>query len=234
MGRNALLTVAEVAEILEITPTSVRALTRKGLLRPHHPAGRPLDAAMLYRPAEVDAYQTARNNVVKIDLVTAYNKALKVEVMLYALEQRLAQVELISGIDVPKIPYNETAVRSLVSQVQEAAEHPPTDAQEVMKWAGVFLALHEEFFDLVERYTSHPKPWEPFYLLGRAIREAQPVEGMDLPHEQAYHYFNAAYIVLRQSMTLYIHHRYGRKRVKQEFPEEADLFLERVFRFLPR
>lgn len=235
MGRNALLTVAEVAEILEVTPHHVRDLTRKGVLRAYHPEGRPLSAPPMYRPEQVDAYLIARVSDERVDLATAYNKALKVEVLFCALERRIAQLELLAGVDVPRLPYNEAAVKSLVAQVEEAIGNPPTEADDILRWSRTFLGLHEEFFELVERYTGHPKPWEPFARLARAIRESAPTGKVNrLPLEQAYQYFNAAYIVLRQSMILHVTDRHGKRAAAREFPEESGLLLERVLRHLPR
>lgn len=233
MGRKDLLSVEEVAEILEVTPKHVHALTRRGLLRAYHPEGRALNSPRLYRPDQVEAYRLARDSEHRIDLPVTYNKALQAEVLALTLERRVEQLETLLGLDVPKLLYNETAIRSLFSNVQEALECPPTAPLEIQRWTRVFLGIHPEVFELVERYVGHPRPWEPFENLGRAIRDGFPEEPTAEVRE-LYKLLAAARRTLRASIVVYITDRHGKSKAMEELKEESPLFLERVLRYLPR
>ncbi len=212
----------------------VQNLTRQGHLRAYHPAGRSLNAPRMYQAAQVFAYVEAKQDRNKIDLPVTYNKALQAEARAAVLEHRVEQLEHLLGLDVPRLLYNETAVRSLVSQTEEAVNHPPSEPEGLRKWARVLMAIHEEFFDLVERYTGNPKPWLPFARLARATRLCCPMDRMEeLEYKQAYMYFDAAYKVFRQAANLHITERYGRSVAAEELPEEATSYLDRIIRHLP-
>jgi len=233
MGRNDLLSDKEVAAILEVTPQHVHALTRRGLLRAYYPEGRTLNSPRLYRPDQVDAYRRARSEENSIDLPTTYNKALQAEVLTLMLERRVEQLESLLGLDVPKLPYGETGIRSLFSQVQEALESPPTAPLEIQRWTRVFLAVHPEVFELIERYVGHPRPWEPFENLGRVIRDGYPDEPTAEVRE-LHKLFAAACRTLRASIVVYITGRHGKNKALEELKDDSPLFLERVLRHLPR
>lgn len=231
MGRNDLLTVDEVAEILGVSTVWVHKLTRDGILRTYHPPGQALNSDRRYRPYEIEAYKQCRGE--GIDIPRTINRAIQAEVRSVALERRVEQLEFLSGLNVPTSPRDGAGVRALVQRAEEEACNPPVKSEDVMEWGHIYLGLHEEFFELVERYVGHPKPWDPFFRLGQAIRMNAPVggEAEELKLRQAHGYFNIAYRVLRQASWFYIESRHGRRVANREIPGSS--FHERVLRHIP-
>lgn len=220
MGRNeALVTAAEAAEMLGVTTTQVYRLVQNGTLSR---AGGGLRQPTRFYVTDVEALREARAE--PTSLVSLQKELYAERARRLAMERRLERVERVLCLRRPTIGHDESDILDLVERVHEALKDPPTEAMEIQEWCSTLLDVHEETFDLVERYTGDPEPWREMLLLAEAMYASLRSEQLDEDSESVYAELSTARRSLRQAAFFHVSRRRGNDHARRVIREaEQDL-----------
>jgi len=219
MGSNRLIPPEEAAEVLGVSVHQVMQLARQGMLRPHYPTGQRLNAPRMYWSEEVSALAEARRRGVTLPEVSV--TAAQAFATARALERRVDILEQMCGAGVPPLQLDEDSVVSMWLKVHEYKDRRITDADEILNWAKVFMAIGEEYFALIEKVLGKDEPWEPFLELANKLTVNCPIELLDAePMTRiAYGWLDAGRRSLRHAAYFYIRTKHGLPEATKRFPE---------------
>jgi len=233
MGRNSgLLTADEAAKILGTYAARVHQYTQEGVLRARYEGNR---NRRLFRSEEVYALKEAKES--GLDLPTLCTRALQAYALSHALEQRLERVEAVLGLDVPILSYDEESVMAEYLRAQDLAANPIQEPVAITDFIKALLGIHEEFLELVQRYTHDQEPWKIFLLAARHLRENCPVARMlaDDEMSSAQLELQVARRVFSRTAFIFVCSRNGKQAAHTTFPETEPDIHERILQhqFIP-
>jgi len=208
MGSD-LIDVMEAAELLGVSHRSVHHFVRQGLLKPRYPRGRKLNAPELFLRDEVCALVEAREK--RFDFRYTGTIAMQAHASSRALERRVEFLEQLLGRSFATLSLDEEDIVALYAEAKEGVEVPPIDVTGVMRWAGIFLSMGEEFLELLASATNDIESWKVFLDLSAAMLRDAPLDTLsyDKELEAAYGYFRYARESLRRVMYFHVRNQYG-------------------------
>lgn len=218
MGNNDELTAKEAASILGVSPQRVYQMNRKGELRSVGQLKQDLRFSLEEVCALADS-KREKGGSLGIQLLSA--KVVQLSARMGVLERQQESVMRMLGLRSARIGCNKAEVLSLYCRAEEAMNQPVLHLDDVREWTKIFLAFHEEVFDLVETHTNDPEPWSLFLRLAKKVYKHCPTikclhddELVDPSTE-----FEAARRNLRAAAWSYVCNRRGRRAAEQTFPE---------------
>lgn len=215
MGTDTTMSVKEVAELLGITPQRVYQMREDGVLRDVNPTGK----------ARFDAYDVEALAEERERGPMTPTEMRRYIVRLLAgkrrHERRIKSLERMMGLRARHIGDDEVEILGLYYRAKEAVKEPLLDAVSSRFWYETLLAIHEEFFDLVELYSRDPEPWRPFVVLAQKMYEKAPPVGEFYDEEVVAN--NAELEVARRNVRaaawIYLCNRRGRAYAEAQFPD---------------
>ena len=125
------------------------------------------------------------------------------------------------GIHTPKLDLEKENVLALLWKAEKDLKGETLSIEEIHGWCQTFLAIHEEFFELVEHYAQHPEPWKPFLLLAQKAHMDCPIPSAEYGYEvvATRAELQVARRNLRQAAWSYTTKRRGYHYAAKEFPE---------------
>jgi hypothetical protein len=124
-----------------------------------------------YRREEIAALAEARERGLNLPRVASM--AARSYAAARALEHRVDRLEQVLGIGANPLPLDEESVLALYAEASDRLR-PPRKLDEITRWTRIFLAMGEEFFELLEAYTGDEDGWAVFMDYARAALEAEP------------------------------------------------------------
>lgn len=209
MGSD-LIDAKEAGAILGLTPRSVHHQVRQGLLRPQYPSGRKLNAPELFSRAEVESLAEARDN--GLGLPQLSSMAVRSYAASRSLERRVAVLEQLLGTGAPVLSTREEDVHSMYLEARDVRRAAPAaSVEQVMRWAGIFIAIGEEYLDVMEHVTGDTGAWQVLMDVGGAFVKDAPIEQLaqDKELEAAYGYLQFSRKNLRQVCYFHVRCREG-------------------------
>ncbi len=230
MGSNCLITVKEAASLLGLTEWTVRYHANRGHLHPRYPKDRGLQAPMMFHREEIAAAAEVWGK--QLDYAGLMSRSVQAYALSRSLERRVQHLEELIDAKFTAAPTDEEDVRSIYLEAKDDLEAPPADPERLGYWTRFFMSVGEEFFDVLEAYTSNEKSWEVFHDLSRAIAEEAPLDLSRDPELQAvYRGFERARRNLRQVIFFHLRSRHGSKDAMKMFQEDVNSH-EKLLRFL--
>lgn len=217
MGTDEGLTAAEAAELLDVSVSRVYQMNREGII---HAVGR-LRQTLRFSTEEICALAAERQKNESLGLSRMHARLIQLGAQMHTMQRQLESVQRVLGLSLPSIGNDEVEVRSLYIRAQQAVEEPTLNLDDIRKWTQVFLAIHEEFFELVERYTEDPEPWSVFSRLGQKMNKDCPLlrDTQDDELVIAQRELNMARRNVREAAWLYVTNRRGSEVADEVFPE---------------
>ncbi len=209
MGSD-LISAKEAGAILGLTPRSVHHQVRQGILHPQYPRGRKLNAPELFSRAEVEALAEVRAKGMGMPQLTSM--AVRSYATSRALERRVEVLEQLLGADTVRLPTEEGEVHALYLEACDVRQAPPAeDVRQVMRWTGIFIALGEEYLDIMEHVTGDTNVWQVLMDVGAAFVRDSPIDKFptDKELEAAYGYLQFSRKNLRQVCYFHVRQREG-------------------------
>jgi hypothetical protein len=230
MGSNCLITVGEAAALLGISERTVRYHVKQGHLQPRYSRQEGVKAAMMFHREEVAAAAEVWGE--RLDYAGLMSRSVQATALGRSLERRVEHLEELVGAQFTTAPTDEESVRSIYLEAKDDRAAPPADTERIGFWTRFFMSVGEEFFDVLEAYTSNEKSWEVFHDLSRAIAEEAPLDLSPEPELlAAYQSFERARRNLRQVLFFHLQSRHGTKDAVRMFEEDVPSH-ERILRFL--
>jgi hypothetical protein len=217
MGTDEGLTAAEAAEILTVSTQRVYQMNREGLI---HAVGK-IRGGLRFATEEICALAEERQKNGSLGLPRLHARVIQLGAKMHATERHLQSIDRVLGLSLPNIGYDEADMKSLYFKAQQALVEPTLNLDQVREWSQVFLALHEEFFELLERYTDDPEPWRLFLNLGVKMSKDCPLLTEAHNDERSFtkKELDMARRNLRAALWLYITNHRGQRAANEEFPE---------------
>lgn len=212
MGSNQLISAKEAAAILGLSVASINHLVRQGMVQPVYSKDRRLSERG-YRREEIAALAEARERGLNLPRVASM--AARSYATARALEHRVDRLEQVLGIGANPLPLDEESVLALYAEASDRLR-PPRKLDEITRWTRTFLAMGEEFFELLEAYTGDEDGWAVFMDYARAALEAEP-EDAHIEMKQAYELLFAARNHLRNVSFVYTRNKYGARKANSIF-----------------
>ena len=158
---------------------------------------------------EVAALAAAREK--KLDFQKVGLVAAQAHASSRALERRVEFLEQLLGRSWATLSLAEDDVVSLYNEARDGIEVPPIKTEEVMRWAGVFLSMGEEFLDVLVAITGDVDAWRVFLDLAAAMLRDAPLDTLtyDKELEAAYGYFRYARENLRRVLYFHVRNHHG-------------------------
>lgn len=215
MGSNSLISPAEAAKLLNTDRRGLRRLVKGGFLREHAHSDKPA-----YHREEVAALRETRESRLSPRRVASY--AARAYAAARSIERRVEMLEAVFDLKARCIPCDEESAIALYVEAQEALEFPPSRVDDVLRWASVFLAIGEEFLDLLEAYTDDDECWRPFYDLSQRMLAEKPTELFfyDKILETAYGFLEASVRHITSVCFFHVRQRAGVNTANRIFHEE--------------
>ncbi len=214
---RSLLSVAEAAELLDLTPQTINRLIREGILEVTFEKRRGKRCTFLRREA-VEAYGESRqeNAPKKVHL-----RAAQAVASVRSLERRVAFLEDALGARLQPPTLEEESVAALLAEADDDLNDIPNSPNRILYWARFFLSVGEEFFSLLETVTEDGDNWMIFHDLGQAISEAVSKDDMEL--QAALAYLEVGRRNLRAVLFFYLQGRLGMRRAMKAVGEVDDV-----------
>lgn len=169
MGSTGLfLTPAEAAEVLGVSVQMVHVYDRRQLLEAHYPGGALRGKKFL---AE-DVYALAElRTQYKGDFLRKLPQiALRAAVTSRRVEKRLEELMSFLGLNDVVLSLEPQDVIDLHHKVEVALSQPRVeDEADVIAWSKKFLAINEEYLELVKTHVGEAFPWKPYLELARLV-----------------------------------------------------------------
>lgn len=215
MGSKPLISPAEAAKLLRTDRRGLRRLVRGGFLQEHYSSEKPA-----YHREEVAALRETREVRLTPQRIAAY--ASRAYAAARSLERRIEMLENVFDLKARKLPCDEESAIALYTEAREAAEFPPSHIDDVMRWTSIFLAVGQEFFDLLEAYTGDEECWRPFHDLADRMLADKPSDRFfyDKIIETAYGYFEASVRNLKSVCFFHVRNRVGPNTADRIFHEK--------------
>lgn len=215
--REDLITSEEAAELLNVHVSMIHKMSTTGLLSPVMLRGNKR-VQRFYRRSEIAA--VASLQLMKLDLSTAANIAIRALAQAQTNERRLEEVRALLGLTGGTLSLREQEVVALHIKVQDDLNAGRASAEEVRDWAKIFLSISEEYLKVVAHHTAAEEPWKAYMLLGDKLSEEAP-RGMfstDKMLEASYSLLEASRKHLRQVSYFYVRNNDGRSAASAQFP----------------
>jgi MerR-like DNA binding protein len=221
MGNNGFVTAEEAGNILGVKTGEVHYLVRRGLLRPRYL--RPRGKGAVFSPEEVSALAEVRERG-RLDLRGVQNTAAQAFALARQLSRRVEFLESMLGYQSHPMPTDEEQVIALYARAQDEQQDPPETVAGILEWARLFVAMGEEFLDLVEAYTNDEAAWKVFMDLSEILLINAPIErfNFDKELEAAYGYLDVGRRNLRNVSFFYVRNRFGTRRANEMFDKASD------------
>jgi len=207
----------EAADILGVHTRTLQDYVKKGWVRAHYPENwRPGDPRT-YAKEEVCALKEILNE--DFDLAMIYNTVVHTYVAGRVNDRRLDALERMLGLDSPVVEYDRGSIHALYLKARYASANPPKEPEELLEWAGIFMAIHPEYFLLAKHHLEDPSPWKTFLELGEKVGMNQPGDESSRDMKLAYGYFQSARHHLRSSVVAFLALHGRSEEISKEFPE---------------
>jgi len=216
MGTDDTVNAKVAAEILGVTTARVYQMKRDGMIRT---VGDPKKDTLFDRD-EICALAEERDRGAASHL-ELQQRLVQTTATARRNERRLKGLERMLGLRCRSIGYDDEEIRRLYLKAKEALKEPTTELIDTREWYEVFLAIHEEFFDLVEAYTHDPEPWRPFIVLAQKMYQDAPALGEFYNEESVATKaeLDVARRNLRAAAWVYLCNRRGRSFAEAELPD---------------
>lgn len=219
MGRkpqtDGLVPKEEAARILSVSTRTVERMAKQGVL--------PSTQEGLFRLSDLSAVSEVLVDGGKFDLASLAQAAIKATVTARRAEKGLEQLSVLLGLDLPELPMEQEEVLALYVKASEANKLGVEDprATDILEWSRTFLAVTEEFLDLVSVYTSSQEPWRVFMELAQELSQRAPKARF--PGERdlaaAYSCLNLSRRNLRQVAYFYVRGKKGKRFADKLLPD---------------
>ena len=218
MGSGTRIDLNEASSILSVTKGQVSRYIRQGMLRPYYPKGRRLNAPVLLDKEEVSALAEVREKH-GFDVRSVALQATQALAASRQMERRVERLERALGGKFKSLPLDEEGAISVYSRALEEQQFPRSDIDGVMYWAEIFIAMGEEFLDVLEAYTEDEACWKVFTDLGQSMALSAPHEQLvyDVELKAAYGYLDVGRRNLRNVAFLYTRSRFGSRVANEKF-----------------
>lgn len=216
---DGLLTSAQAADMLDISPHQLQKMVRRGILRPD-PSGPSTLHKRRFRISDVAALQAIRAKGSNPE--AAFVEARQSVMETRALRLELDRLRRVLGVDVPSIPTDRDTVVSLLLKAEDQLRAPATqDPATLLEWARILYALTESHFAAITFHTSQQEPWRAFLQLGRKLAREQDYASTrrNLELNNVYLLLNAALRRARQAAYFHVRELYGNILAGKVFPE---------------
>lgn len=215
MGRD-LLTVAETSALLEVSSRTISKHIQEGLLAPIYVNKRP----MLLR-VDVENLDEAR----RLDISPRKAKLLATQALAAtrALERRIAFLEELLGAKKQVPPTDAESVSTIFIEANDDLDEIPISLSRVMYWAGFFMTVGEEFFDVVYATTEDDDAWQIFLELGQAISEELLKLELNPDMRAAWNYLEVGRRNLRTTLFQHLRARLGIRAALKTLGEPEDV-----------
>lgn len=219
INRDDLISPTEAAKVLGISRSRVYQLARINAL----PAEGEFSSGMKFSLRKVVAYGEARagKKSHSLGLDGAQRRIEGLEATVAEQERRLEALERLLGLDAPTLSYEEVDVVAMDWKAKEALKDPSPSLEDVVEWAGVLSAVHQEYLGFIERYTNNPEPWAVLSRAGEHVYRNGP-SGSELDHIEArpaYKSLSRARAHLLRVAWAYQVQHHGIRAAQATFPE---------------
>jgi len=223
MGRKK-VPRAEAAALLKCSERSLSNYTRRGLLTPVVGGGH----RRSYYLDELEALQEALNDEQSLESLTV--RVLQLNALCHSMKRRIESLETVLGFDVPILSHAKEDVFSEYWRAEDLSHNPVHQADVIRDYTKTLLGLHEEFLELVERYTDDREPWRVFLKAADALQQGA-VEDEDLIAAQRQ--LGVVRNMLEQRAIQYVARRDGERAAYAAFPRTEPSVHQRVLARLP-
>jgi hypothetical protein len=232
MGRKTqtedLVPKDEAARILKVSVRTIERMAKQGVLE--------VVGDGLFRLSDLSAVSEVLIDEGRFNIANLTHAVMKANVVARRAERGLEHINTLLGIDLPSLPMEQNDVIDLYLKADRMAlvKLEELSAAEVLGWARTFLAITEEFLDLVSVYTSSQEPWRVFMELAKKLSMAAPkarfVAERDLA--AAYGYLDLARRNLRQVAYFHVRTKKGKRFADRLLPDAELDPHERVLNLL--
>jgi hypothetical protein len=220
MGMDKTVSYAEAAKLLGVQTAAVGYLVRSGIIRPIE-TGHNFKRRLLVR--EVAALAEVRGK--KLTLPEVAGLALRAYALSKGNDQVIQELCHLLGVNHHALETTQEAVLALYLRARDTLtdlEQP--DAEQVLEWARIFLAMNEGYLKLTEDHTANETPWQPFLAAAQKLSEEAPrhLFGARKELESAYGYLEAARRHLRHLAYFYVRDKSGARTANKAFDMQGD------------
>jgi hypothetical protein len=217
--KEELVTSAEAAHLLGISPRRIQQMVVRGLLRPH-PSSPSTKKSRLFSLRDITALQEVRSkgHNPEAAFVIARESALETR----ALRREVERMRFVLGLDVPNIPTDRDTVVALLLKAEDALLDPPSNDHEyLLGWAKTFHGLSDAHFEAIAFHTKAKEPWRPFLSLAKKLctEEDTFFSRADIELASIYRMLAATHRHLRQTAYFYIRDLNGKTYAAKLLPE---------------
>lgn len=173
MGRNEdLLTFAETAARLDVTPRHLGHMMRLGHIRPAK-VGRHRGETK-FRPQDVNAVLELKRNG-RLDLAQVARAATQARNLSLSNAAKLEKLCAFLGLENNRLRTDEDSVFMLHMKAQDAMKLDPTEmsTSSIMAWASTFNGFDEAYLQIIEGYTADQHPWQLYLDLANKLMANQ-------------------------------------------------------------
>lgn len=216
---EVLVSSAEAAHLLGISPGQLQKLVKRGVLKPH-PASKSTLKKRLFRTTDLASVQEirARGTNPEAAFVEARQAAMEVKI----LRRDLERMRNVLGLSMPLIGTDKDTVVNLLLRAGDALKNMPAqEADELISWARILHGLSESHFEAISFYCGHKEPWKVFLDLGKHLLSGYDpnVLKYDFEMHNVYMLVAAALRAARQTAYFHIRATYGNERAAYIIPE---------------
>lgn len=227
MGSNGRVGADEAARLVGVSRKHLQRLVRQGMLRPHYERERGLNAPMAFDKEELAALIEVRE-ADSFDVRRVASTATQALAIARQLERRVSLLERALGRRVWPLPLEEDFVVALYSRALHEQDTPRNDIDGVMDWARTFIAIGDEFLDVLEAYTGDESCWRPFVDIGQVMVINAPYDQLayDVELKVAYSYLEVGRRNLRDAAFMYTRNRFGSHIANERFNSADECHLD--------
>ena len=174
MGRNPhLLTHAEAADALGVSPRWLTELVHQGEVRPAVRHGKIRDA--LYRWVDIHALLELRSKC--LDMPSVARMARQAAVVSHSVSDRLDMLCQLLGVESNRLEYSEEAMYQLYVRAYEAVTgNVIFTAEHIIGWSSILNGIDEPYLRLLEDISGCTSPWELYLELANKLAQQRDQE----------------------------------------------------------